>query len=84
MVKYVIKVHECIAPEPCLILCLCLQGADISEVFASIRISAAGQVVTVPVAEQGTDNDPARQYAWEQGQIDYLGVDIYPAEKESE
>ena len=49
---------------------LLFQGADLSEVMSSIRISPAGQVVSA-------NDDPARQYAWEQGQIDYLGVDKF-------
>lgn len=43
---------------------------DLCEKMSSIRISSTGQVVSA------TD-DPARQYAWEQGEIDYLGVDKF-------
>ena len=41
--------------------------------LASIRISSSGQVVTA----QPCQDDTARQYEWEQGQVDYLGVDKF-------
>ena len=51
-------------------LCISLQGGDLADLMSSIRISPSGQVVS-------SEDDPARQFAWEQGQIDYLGVDKF-------
>ena len=44
--------------------------------MASIRISATGKVITQQ-EEMTQFDDPNRQYAWEQGQIDYLGIDSF-------
>ena len=52
---------------------LYFQAGELSSQLASIRISG-GKVVTEQAA---AIDDPARQYAWEQGQIDYLGVDKF-------
>lgn len=45
----------------------------ITAELAKVRISSHGQMVPV----EATFNDTERQYAWEQGQIDYLGIDKF-------
>ena len=47
-----------------------LQGGELAEVMSNICISPSGHVVKAA-------SDPARQFAWEQGEIDYLGVDKF-------
>jgi len=46
------------------------KGGDLSSLLSVIRITQTGQVAAAA-------DDPTRQFAWEQGQIDYLGVDKF-------